>query len=50
VAYANRYARTPGTGTTFVDDNPGAGGHSYWVTAVDAAFNESNPLGPVVWP
>ncbi len=49
VGYADRYGRTSGTATTFVDDNPGTGSHRYWVTTVDGAFNESDPLGPVTW-
>ena len=31
------------------DEKPGSGGHTYWVTAVDSAFNESEPSNPVGW-
>jgi prepilin-type N-terminal cleavage/methylation domain-containing protein len=47
-AYANRYDTT-GDGVTrsWTDRNPGAGNHSYYVSAVDNLFNESAPTGPV---
>lgn len=50
VGFADRYGRTSGSGTTFVDDSPETGSHQYWVTTVDSAFNESDPIGPVSWP
>ena len=50
VGFADRYGRTSGTGTTFVDENPGTASHQYWVTTIDSAFNESDPIGPVSWP
>ena len=52
-AIADRYDRTTGAVLTWVDPNPGAGGHTYWVSAVgpatgaNAGYNESNPTGPV---
>jgi prepilin-type N-terminal cleavage/methylation domain-containing protein len=49
VGYADRYGRTTGNTRQFTDDSPGFGGHTYWVTAVDDSFNESDPLGPVSW-
>ena len=49
-AYADRYDRTSGgLITTYTDTDPGPGAHSYWVTAVDSEFNESDPIGPVAW-
>ena len=50
VGYADRYDRTSGSETTYTDSNPGTGTHTYWVTAVNASFNESLPIGPVAWP
>jgi Tfp pilus assembly protein PilV len=48
IAYADRYDRTTGgLITTYTDTDPGNGGHSYWVTAVDRDFNESDTVGPV---
>jgi prepilin-type N-terminal cleavage/methylation domain-containing protein len=49
IGYTDRYGRTSGNTTQFTDDGPGAGGHTYWVTAVDSSYNESDPLGPVTW-
>jgi prepilin-type N-terminal cleavage/methylation domain-containing protein len=49
VGYADRYGRTSGNGTSFVDDNSGGVSHNYWVTTVDSSYNESDPLGPVTW-
>jgi prepilin-type N-terminal cleavage/methylation domain-containing protein len=49
VGYADRYGRTTGTGRTFTDDSAASLPHRYWVTTVDNAFNESDPLGPVTW-
>jgi hypothetical protein len=45
----DRYDRTSAAALTYTDSSPGSGGHSYWVTAVDSAFNESNVVGPLVW-
>ena len=45
----DRYDRTTGGATTYVDEAPGSVGHSYRVTAVNSVFNESNLLGPVSW-
>ncbi len=33
---------------TFTDTDAGGGGHSYWVSTVDARYSESTLLGPVV--
>jgi len=55
-AIADRYDRTSGNQTTWTDPNPGAGSHTYWVTAVGpatgagAGYNESGPSFPVVSP
>ncbi len=50
VTYADRYDRTTGgLVTTFTDSDAGATSHRYWVTAVDANYNESVPIGPVTW-
>ena len=45
----HRYSRVPGTQTTFTDDMAGTGAHTYYVTAVDAKYNESTLLGPISW-
>jgi prepilin-type N-terminal cleavage/methylation domain-containing protein len=46
--YAGRYDRTNTNATTYTDPDPGsATSHTYWVTAVDGQFNESDPLPPV---
>lgn len=45
----DRYDRTAGDVTTYVDESPGDDAHQYWITAVDSTFNESNPIGPVSW-
>lgn len=50
VGYADRYSRTSDDVTTFTDGNPGTGPHAYWVTAVDGSFNESQAIGPALWP
>lgn len=49
VAFADRYGRSSGTATSFVDADAQNVSHSYWVTTVDGSFNESDPLGPVTW-
>ena len=49
VGLADRYGRTSGSQTTFTDASPDGVGHSYWVTTVDNSYNESDPLGEVVW-
>jgi prepilin-type N-terminal cleavage/methylation domain-containing protein len=46
----DRYAVTATAEPTWTDPEPGtATSHSYWVTAVDENFNESDPLGPLLW-
>lgn len=50
VAHGDRYDRTTGTTTGYADDNPGSVSRTYWVTAVNSSFNESDPIGPVTWP
>jgi hypothetical protein len=46
----DRYAVTATANPTWTDPEPGtATSHSYWVTAVDENFNESDPMGPLVW-
>jgi hypothetical protein len=47
VGYADRYDTA--TGTTYTDASPGGLPHTYWVTAVNSAYNESDPRGPVGW-
>ena len=49
VTYHDRYDRTSGTTTAYTDGGADRVAHRYWVTAVDAAFNESDPIGPVTW-
>ncbi len=44
-----RYDRTTDATRTFTDSSPGTVARSYWVTAVDSTFNESDLLGPVAW-
>jgi prepilin-type N-terminal cleavage/methylation domain-containing protein len=47
-AYANRYDTTAdGVTLSYRDRDPDAGGHTYYVSAVDNFFNESAPTGPV---
>ena len=47
-AIGNRVARTGQDSlTSYRDIGALAGGHVYWVTAVDENFSESDPLGPV---
>ena len=47
----DRYARTSAaTDLTFLDGGAAQGGHKYWVTAVDEAYSESEPVGPVSAP
>ena len=45
----SRYDRTSGATPNFTDASAGSSAHFYWVTAVDSTFNESDPLGPVIW-
>lgn len=48
--YGDRYSvfyPTTGKPLVWIDSKPGAGGHSYWVTAVDTLYGESAPIGPV---
>ncbi len=44
-----RYDRTTAGSLTYTDGDPGGGGHTYWVTAVDSTYNESDVVGPLVW-
>lgn len=49
--FSGRYDRTNGNGLSYTDPRPGAStSHTYWVTAVDSKFNESDPIGPVTSP
>ena len=45
----SRYDRTTGSPSFYTDTAAGTSAHFYWVTAVDSAYNESDPLGPVIW-
>jgi hypothetical protein len=45
-----RYDRTTAGSLTYTDSDPGSGGHRYWVTAVNSAYNESDVIGPVIGP
>ena len=50
-AIGNRIARTSlDSMTAYRDAGAAAGGHQYYVTAVDENFSESAPLGPVAVP
>ena len=49
-AYTSRYNAVPGSVTSFTDANPSAGGDTYWVTAVDTRYDESNPVPAVISP
>jgi hypothetical protein len=44
-----RYDRVLSSATSFTDGDAGRGTHRYWVTAVDATFNESTAVGPITW-
>ena len=44
-----RYDVTITNDATYTDPKPDADSHTYWVTAVDSAFNESSPSDPVGW-
>lgn len=47
-AYSDRYDKAGDDGIlSWTDRNPGAGGHTYYVSAVDNGFAESAPTGPV---
>jgi hypothetical protein len=49
--YGDRYDRSPAARLNYADAAPGAAtAHTYWVTAVDTKFQESQPLGPVTTP
>jgi prepilin-type N-terminal cleavage/methylation domain-containing protein len=48
-ALGGRYDVTITDEPTYTDPKPATGGHTYWVTAVDSAFNESSPSDPVGW-
>jgi len=45
----SRYDRTTGTSPFYTDEGGGSSAHFYWVTAVNNTFNESDPIGPVIW-
>ena len=45
----NRYAVTATADPIWTDPEPASGTSTYWVTAVDEKFNESDPLGPLTW-
>jgi Tfp pilus assembly protein PilV len=48
VAYENRYDRTGSAAQlTYTDTNPGSGGHTYHITAVDTEMAESPPTAGV---
>jgi hypothetical protein len=48
LAYADRYDRTgSGAQLTYTDTGAGAGGHTYYVTAVDERLAESAPTDGV---
>ena len=47
-AIANRVGRT--SGMTWADSDPPVHGQTYYVTAVDSKYNESDPAGPVTVP
>jgi prepilin-type N-terminal cleavage/methylation domain-containing protein len=50
-AIGDRIARTSlDSLLSYRDSGAAAGGHRYWVTAVDENFSESKPLGPVALP
>jgi hypothetical protein len=44
-----QYDVTITTDPTYTDPKPEGSGHTYWVTAVDSEFNESEPSDPVGW-
>ncbi|HYH59814.1 MAG TPA: type II secretion system protein [Thermoleophilaceae bacterium] len=46
-AIADRYDQVAGTEMTMTDHETNGVTHEYWVSAVDARFAESTPLGPV---
>lgn len=45
----SRYDRAPAGSLSYTDSDAGGSAHSYWVTAVDNTYNESNAVGPVLW-
>ena len=47
--FKDRYAVTATAEPTWTDPEPAGTTHTYWVTAVDEKFNESDPLGPLTW-
>jgi len=50
VEYADRLDRTSTAATTtYTDSQSGTVPHKYWVTAVNSAYNESTPVGPITW-
>jgi hypothetical protein len=40
----------PASQTSYTDPSPSAGGDTYWVTAVDSRYDESQPVQAVVSP
>jgi hypothetical protein len=42
-SYAHRYDKSDGLALTYTDRNPGSAGDTYYVSAVDELFNESEP-------
>ncbi|MDQ3677860.1 MAG: prepilin-type N-terminal cleavage/methylation domain-containing protein [Actinomycetota bacterium] len=49
--FGGRYDRTETSSPNYTDPAPGASTtHTYWVTAVDDSYNESDPIGPVTSP
>lgn len=46
-AYEDRYGVVPGTNPTYFIDTDDSGTPEYYVSAVDALFNESDLIGPV---
>jgi len=49
VEYADRHDRTTNAETSYTDSPGDVASHQYWITAVDSAYNESAPLGPITW-
>jgi hypothetical protein len=44
-----RYDRTSDASTSFTDSSAGTITHTYLISTVDQTFNESLPVGPIVW-
>ena len=49
-AYTDRYNQVPASQLSYTDPSPSAGGDTYWVTAVDSRYDESQPVQAVVSP